>query len=227
MCTTEGVHTLTCCTHIFLLHSLSAHIRTFSCACTYTHGSCSRKWCLLHVCLWSLSRLLPSHVSPVLAAPAHSPRHHVPVPILAELSRPESAGHAPLRTCIEKFWLPGQVGCTHRFWAHRVRQDHFCELIDDPDLDEISDFSKHTRENTELFGVTTMFKSSVSHVSHGDFALRQREREEEVLWSVLQSRCLWKVDRTIFGVILFSFSENSILMDEISENVLNDELNKL
>ena len=72
-----------------------------------------------------------------------------------------------------------------------------------------------------------MFKSSVSHVSHGDFALRQREREEEVLWSVLQSRCLWKVDRTIFGVILFSFSENSILMDEISENVLNDELNKL
>ena len=30
-----------------------------------------------------------------------------------------------------------------------------------------------------------------------------------------------------FGVILFSFSENSILMDEISENVLNDEVNKL
>ena len=33
------VHTLTCCTHIFLLHSLSAHIRTLSCVCTYTHGS--------------------------------------------------------------------------------------------------------------------------------------------------------------------------------------------
>ena len=25
------VHTLTCCTHIFLLHSLPAHIRTSSC----------------------------------------------------------------------------------------------------------------------------------------------------------------------------------------------------
>ena len=30
-CTTRDVHTLTCCTHIFLLHSLSAHIRTSSC----------------------------------------------------------------------------------------------------------------------------------------------------------------------------------------------------
>ena len=37
------VHTLTCRTHIFLLHSLSAHIRTSSCVCTYTHGSRSPK----------------------------------------------------------------------------------------------------------------------------------------------------------------------------------------
>ena len=35
------VHTLTCCPHISLLHSLSAHIRTSSCVCTYTHGSSS------------------------------------------------------------------------------------------------------------------------------------------------------------------------------------------
>ena len=31
VCTTEGVHTLICRTHIFLLHSVSAHIRTCSC----------------------------------------------------------------------------------------------------------------------------------------------------------------------------------------------------
>ena len=39
--TAVGVHTLTCCTHIFLLHSLSVLIRTSSCVCTYTHGSSS------------------------------------------------------------------------------------------------------------------------------------------------------------------------------------------
>ena len=69
-------------------------------------------------------------------------------------------------------------------------------LIDDPDLNEISNFSKNTHENIGLFGVLTMFDSSVSHVSHDDFALQieskesmhretdcltERERKEEVL----------------------------------------------
>ena len=31
----------------------------------------------------------------------------------------------------------------------------------------------------------------------------------------------------MFGVILFSLSENSALMDEISENIFNEELDKL
>ena len=119
-------------------------------------------------------------------------------------------------------------------------------LVDDSDLIEISDFSKNTRDNTGLFGDLTMFESSVSHVSHDDFDLfkqkakkacigkpiaRQRERErlrkEEVLQSVLQSRCHRKVDGTILGVILFRLSEHSILMDETSENTLNEELTKL
>ena len=40
VCTTVIVqkNTLTCRTHIFLLHSLSAHIRTCSYGCTYTHA---------------------------------------------------------------------------------------------------------------------------------------------------------------------------------------------
>ena len=50
-------------------------------------------------------------------------------------------------------------------------------LIDDPDLDEISDFSENTRENAELFGVLRMFETSVSHVSHGDFALQTEGKE--------------------------------------------------
>ena len=55
---------------------------------------------------------------------------------------------------------------------------------------------------------------------------RQREQKEEVLWSVLQSRCQRWVDRTIFGVIHFRLLENSVLMDEISNNILSEELKK-
>ena len=37
------VHTPTCCTHVVLLHNLSAHIRTSSCVCAYTYGSVSER----------------------------------------------------------------------------------------------------------------------------------------------------------------------------------------
>ena len=77
--------------------------------------------------------------------------------------------------------------------------------IKDPDHDNTSDFSKSTRESTGLFGVSTVFEAFVSHVS----------------------RCQGKVDGTVLGVILFRLTENSFLMDEISENALNEELNKL
>ena len=44
---------------------------------------------------------------------------------------------------------------------------------------------------------------------------------------MLHRRCQRKVDGTTLGVILFRLSEKSILMDEISENIVNEELNKL
>ena len=44
---------------------------------------------------------------------------------------------------------------------------------------------------------------------------------------MLHSPCQGKVDGTVLGVILFRLTENSILMNEISENTLNEELNKL
>ena len=44
---------------------------------------------------------------------------------------------------------------------------------------------------------------------------------------MLRGWCQRTVDGTILGVILFSFSENSVLIDDISENILNEELNKL
>ena len=56
--------------------------------------------------------------------------------------------------------------------------DNDTMLIDDPDLDEISDFSKNTRDNTGMFGVPSMFETSVSHVSHGDFALQIEDKRK-------------------------------------------------
>ena len=44
---------------------------------------------------------------------------------------------------------------------------------------------------------------------------------------MLQSRCQGKVDGTVLGGILFILTENSLLMNEISEDTLNEELNKL
>ena len=49
--------------------------------------------------------------------------------------------------------------------------------IDDPDLDEISVFSKTFHENTGLFGVLTMFQSSVSYVFHVILIFRERAKK--------------------------------------------------
>ena len=61
--------------------------------------------------------------------------------------------------------------------------------INDPNYDNISDFSKITRKNSGLVGVSTMLEASVSHVSHGESkdsmhretVARQREKKEKVL----------------------------------------------
>ena len=49
--------------------------------------------------------------------------------------------------------------------------------INDPNYDNISDFSKITRENTGLFGVPTMLEASVSHVSHCEFFLQGESKD--------------------------------------------------
>ena len=82
---------------------------------THTHGSSVHRKVFAHVSLISPSRFLPSHVSLFFfAVLARSLRDHSrlrPLRLhqpshphdLAVLSRPKSAGHAPLRTCIVKF----------------------------------------------------------------------------------------------------------------------------
>ena len=67
---------------------------------------------------------------------------------LAVLSRPKSAGHAPLRTCIEKFGYlaksDANIGYEPKKFDKITSVDSDTMLIDDLDLNEISDFSTHT-----------------------------------------------------------------------------------
>ena len=100
--------------------------------------------------------------------------------------------------------------------------DDDATLINHPDHN-ISDFSKTTNENTSQLGAHAVFESSVSHVSHDDFAKkayigkpiarqrdRERERKEKVLWSVLHSRCQRKVNGTVL-VRVWRVTENPVL----------------
>ena len=57
VCTTEGVHTPTCCTHIFLHISRTQSHSHFSCVCTYMRGSsvCEKCVCTGVVSFLSIS----------------------------------------------------------------------------------------------------------------------------------------------------------------------------
>ena len=219
------------CTYTHLLHAhfsvaqFALRTSTLLMRVTYTHGSSvCKKVFVTWVSLFSPSRLLPSYVSPIFCClratphllidfPVHTFLPYLPV-LKAQGMRISARGR--------EVWLSGQVRPQHRLWAQRVRQDHFCGQWHDAHWRSRPQWNlwlleKHTHKNTGLFGVLTMFESSVSHVSHDDFALqieckesmhretdclRERGRKMEVLWSVLHSRCQRKNDGTISGVIL-------------------------
>ena len=215
------VHTLTCCTHIFLRTSARLH------ACAHTRVAQVPETGSLHVCHISPSRLLPSHVSFILAVPWRSLRDHSRLRphrrsrphVLAVLTRPKSAGHAPLRTCIAKFGYltksDANTGYDPKKFGKNTSVDDDTTLINDPDQNT-SDFSKTMNENTSQFGVHTVFESSVLHVSHSlrwwcnrETVARQRKKNEKVLWSV-QSRCQRKVNGTVL-VWVWRVTENPVL----------------
>ena len=104
--------------------------------------------------------------------------------VLAVLSRPKSAGHAQLCTCIAKFGYlaksDANTACEAKEFDKITSVDNDTMLIDDPDLDGISDLSK-THENIGLFGVLTMFESSVSNVSHDDFCSSKRKQRKHAI----------------------------------------------
>ena len=229
-----GVHTLTCCTHIFLLHTLFAHIRTFSCVCTHAWLKFMKKVFVARVSLFSISSS--------------------PFSCFTRLCRscPQSCrifSYSKRRKCAvphmhREVWLD-QVRCTHRLWAQWVRQDHFCGQWHDVHWRSRLRWNlwlleKHTREHwtvrclpeclkplfrTFLMVFCSSNRRQRKHASEN--RLQDRERKEEVLWSVLQSWCQRKVDGTVSGVLLFVLTGDSLLMYEISENILNEELKKL
>ena len=144
------------CTHTHLLHAYcSPHS---ACTVTFAHlHACAHarmaqvmsKRCLSHECLRSLSRLLPSHVPPVFAVLARPPRHHFPVHLLAELSRPKSEGHAQLGMSTENFgFVPTPVSRRqgqHPRLRQRVTSEHSSS-------NNISRSSRHSKITFQLSG---------------------------------------------------------------------------
>ena len=140
--------------------------------------------------------ILMFHQPSVLFPHGHLDTSFLSAPSLPKSSRPKSAGKAHFRTSGEEFGYltdpTHSTGYEPKKFNKITSADGDTTSINDPNYDNISDFSKITRENTGLFGVPTMFEASVTHASHGEFLLqgeskesmhretaaRQREREE-------------------------------------------------
>ena len=160
-------------------------------------GVCSAHVISLHLTL-SILMFHPSLLFPH----GHFDTSFPSAPSLPNCSRSESAGQAHFRTSGGEFGYLADpahsTGYEPKEFDKITSADGDTTLINDPNFDNISDFSKIIIENTGLLGVLTMFESSVSHVSHDDFALqieskesmyretdclteRERERKEKVL----------------------------------------------
>ena len=126
-------------------------------------------------------------------------------------------------------WLPGQIRYKHRLWAQEVRQEYFRGWWHDAHQRSEPQFSPTSRKpRTRTLDNSVFpqcFESSVSHVSHDDFALQKeskesmqsgkplldREREERrFCGSVLHSRCQRKKNGTVL-VWVRGVTENSFL----------------
>ena len=103
--------------------------------------------------------------------PTDSASSHL-ISSLANCSRSESAGLAHFRTSGGEFGYLADPTHSTSYEAKEfdmvTSADGDTTPINDPNFDGISDFSKITRDNTGLFGVSTKLEASVLHVSHGE-----------------------------------------------------------
>ena len=153
-----------CRTHIFLTH--------FPCV-AYRH----RVHAWLMVCAVRTSplpdltfSLLMLHPPSLLFPHGHLDTSFLSAPSVPNSARPRSAGQAHFRTSAEESGYLADpthsTGYEPEEFDKITSADGDTTPINDPNCDDISDFSKTTRENIELFGVSTVFEASVSHVSH-------------------------------------------------------------
>ena len=155
-------------------------------------------------------------------------------PSSSSFTRPEGAGQGHFYISFEEFGCLADpthsTGCEPKQPDKTTSVDGDTTPINDPDHDSISDFSVFPQCVKPLFRTALMvillFGEKAKEACLGK-PLQDKERKGKVLRSVLHSRCEGKVDGTVPGVILFRLRVNSILMHEISENTLNEELNKL
>ena len=138
-------------------------------------------------CLRCACQISPSHLLPH----GHLDTSFSSAPSLPNCSRCKSAGQAHFRTSAEE---SGYLADPTHSASYEPKEfdkiasaDGDTTSINGPNDDNISDFSKITRENTGLFGVSTRLEASVSNVSHGESkdsmhrgtVAGQRKREKE------------------------------------------------
>ena len=157
----------------------------------------------------------------------------------ANCSQSESAGLAHFRTSGEEFGYLADpthsTGYEPKEFDKITSVDGDTTPINDPNCDDISDLSKITRENTGLFGVSAMSEASVSHVSpgeskdrmHRETVARQREEREGSVISAVKSMSKKSQRNSNRSNSLQTHREFYSDEREISENTLNEELNRL
>ena len=172
VCDGECTHT-PCRTHIFLTH--------FPCVAYRRRVHAWRKVFAVRMSYLSIS---PSPFSCFIRLPCCSltvisrPPSHLPCRTVPD---PKSAGLAHFRTSGGEFGYLADpthsTGYEPKEFDKITSADGDTTPINHPNYDNISDFSKITSENTGLFGVLTMFESSVSNVSPDDVALQIESKE--------------------------------------------------
>ena len=123
--------------------------------------------------------ILMFHPPSLLLPHGHFDTTFPSAPSSSSCTRPKSAGQANFRMSSEEFGYLADpsthsTGYEPKEFDTTTSVDGDVTPINDPNHDSISDFSETTRENTGLFGV---FENSISHVSHGEFALQRGSQE--------------------------------------------------
>ena len=117
-------------------------------------GVCSAHVTSLHLTF----SLVMFHPPSVQSPHGHLDTSFLSAPSLPNCFRSESAGQAHFHS----------TSCEPKEFDKITSADGDTTPINDPNCDNISDFSKITRENTGLLAVSTMLEASVSHASHGE-----------------------------------------------------------